>query len=123
MNEEVTKPKILTILEDDIAFYEKAIKEVAEEILKNGISKFPIFIAHQHEVNLGEMILDKNDFERKFSINASILEDLVEKKVIESSKINEFKGIYKDPRQFICVFLVTEKTGNFIFLPYKSKTE
>jgi hypothetical protein len=116
-----SKPAIFSVLEEDIYYYAKAIKEVALEILENKISSYPVFVAHQHEVDLGEPILDKNDFQRKFSINASILEELVEKKIIDSDKTDAFKTIYKDPELFICIFLVMENSGNFIFLPYKQK--
>jgi hypothetical protein len=50
----------LKSLELDLKFYNESIKEVAIEIMVEGISEYPIFVAHQHEVKLGEPILDRN---------------------------------------------------------------
>jgi hypothetical protein len=112
--------KILESLKADIIFYNDPILEVAMEILDNKVSEYPVFIAYQHLLDLGEMILDKDDFEKDWSINVTILEELVEKGIILKERIPSFKEVYKDPRKNICIFLVTEESGNFIFMPYKT---
>ncbi|HQS06294.1 MAG TPA: hypothetical protein PLT16_11755, partial [Daejeonella sp.] len=50
------KESPLKSLETDLKFYSESVKEVAIEIMVEGISEFPIFVAHQHEVKLGEPI-------------------------------------------------------------------
>jgi hypothetical protein len=112
---------ILKSLENDIRFYNDAIKEVAFEILENDVSEYPIFVAHQNIIDLGEMILNSEDFNKGWSVNASILEDFVEKGLVLKDKVAEFKRVYKDPKKHICIFLVTEESANFIFIPYKTK--
>lgn len=112
---------LLDSLEKDIEFYKDAIKETATDIIKNGISKYPVFVVHELEVSLGEMILDKDDFGRRWSVNATVLEELVEKNVIQKDKKDKFIEIYKDPKKFICIFLISEKGGNFLFIPYNKK--
>ena len=113
--------EILKSMEKDIRFYNDSIEEVAFEILDNKISEFPIFIAHQNIIELGEMILNKDDFAREWSVSATIIEEFVEKGLVLKEKIAEFKRVYKDPRKNICIFLVTEEFANFVFIPYKSK--
>ena len=61
--EEDNKPKEqkkspLVSLEKDLTFYAGSMKEVAIDIMVEGISAYPIFIAHQHEVSIGELILN-----------------------------------------------------------------
>ena len=112
---------ILKSLEKDIRFYNDSIKEVAFEILDNKVSDYPIFVAHQNIIELGEMILNREDFDKDWSINASILEEFVEKGLVLKDKSFEFKQVYKDPQKNICIFLVTEELANFIFIPYKTK--
>ena len=75
------KPKEspLKSLETDLKLYSESIKEVALEILTEGISSFPIFVAHQHELKLGEPILDKDELSTSWSIHASTMEEFVEK--------------------------------------------
>jgi hypothetical protein len=114
---------ILKSLEKDIRYYNDSIKEVALEIIENGISEYPIFVAHKNTISLGEMILNMDDFEREWSVNATIIDELIEKNIIAKDKSGEFKKIFKDPKQNICIFLVTEEYANFIFIPYKSKSK
>jgi hypothetical protein len=114
---------ILDSLKADIIFYNDVIFEVANEVLDNKISEYPVFVAHQLRLEIGEMILDKEDFEKDWSINATILEELVEKGIILKDRIKSFKEVYKDPRKNICIFLVTEEGGNFIFMPYKKSNK
>lgn len=119
----MTSHPILDSLKNDIEFYNDSIKDVAIEIVNSGFSKYPVFIAHQHEVKIGEVILDKADYQREWTINATILEELIENGIIEEAKSSEFKKVFKDPKEYICIFLITEKGGNFIFSPYKNKNK
>ena len=115
----MSKHPVLDSLKKDLEYYNDSIKEVSSEIINSGYSKYPIFIAHQHEVSIGEVILDKEEYQREWTINATILEDLVEQGLIIEEKEPEFKRVFKNPEKFICIFLVTEQGGNFIFAPYK----
>jgi uncharacterized protein YutE (UPF0331/DUF86 family) len=110
---------ILDSLEKDVQYYKDAIKEVSDEVLDNQLSEYPVFIAHELPISIGEMILDKDDFSRSWSISASTLEELTENQVIQEDKQDDFKKVYKNPREHICIFLISEKGGNFIFYPYK----
>jgi hypothetical protein len=69
--------KLLELLREDLKFYSPMIKEVALEMVKEGFTKYPVFVAHQHQVKLGEPILLREDYARDFSIHASTLEELV----------------------------------------------
>jgi uncharacterized protein YutE (UPF0331/DUF86 family) len=112
---------ILDSLEKDVQYYKDAIKEVSDEVLDNQLSEYPVFIAHELPISIGEMILDKDDFSRSWSISASTLEELTENQVIQEDKQDDFKKVYKNPREHICIFLISEKGGNFIFYPYKDE--
>lgn len=112
------KPSPLVSLEEDLKFYAEAIKEVSTDILVEGISQFPIFIAHQHEVSIGEKILDKNDLNTQWTIQASTLEEFVEKGIILTERKQNFIKSYKKPQEFMCVFVVVPEGANFIFYPF-----
>ena len=47
-NEESKKESPLVSLEPDLKLFNESIREVAIEIMVEGLSKYPIFIAHQH---------------------------------------------------------------------------
>lgn len=109
----------LKSLELDLKFYDESIKEVALEIISEGISKYPIFVAHQHELNLGEPILDKEELNTSWSIHASTIEEFTEKGLVQPDKRDRFEKQYKDPFTFMCVFVIVPEGANFVFYPYQ----
>ncbi len=108
----------LKSLETDLVLFSDSIKETAEDIIEE-LSKYPIFIAHQHEASIGELIIDKDEFSTDWNIHASTLEEFVEKGIVNSEKQEFFKQNYKDPHKFICVFVMVPEGANFVFYPYK----
>jgi len=111
----------LVSLEKDLEFYADAIKEVSIEIMVEGISAYPIFIAHQHVVNIGELILNKEELNTNWTIQASTLEEFVEKGIINKEKKDSFLKVYKKPEDFMCVFVVVPEGANFIYFPYQAR--
>lgn len=120
-SEDNGKPKEspLKTLETDLKFYSESLKEVGTEIMVEGISEFPIFVAHQHEVKLGEPILDRNELNTAWSIHASTIEEFSEKGLIQADKRERFIKQYKDHYQYMCVFVIVPEGANFIFFPYQ----
>jgi hypothetical protein len=118
--EEQSKPKEspLKSLEVDLKLYSDSIKEIAGEILAEGLSEYPIFVAHQHQVALGELILDKDELNTSWSIQASMLEEFVEKGVVHREKKDRFIKQYKNPNEFMCLFVIVPEGANFVFYPY-----
>lgn len=108
----------LISLKKDIEFYKDTLQEVATEIRIEGISEYPIFIAHQHEVNLGEMILDRNELGTSWTIQASTYEEFAEKGIIQANKKDTFLQNYKNADDFICLFVVVPEGANFVYFPY-----
>ena len=109
----------LKSLEADLKFYSESLREVATEIIMEGISELPIFVAHQHDVKLGEPILDRNELNTGWSVHASTIEEFAEKGLIQADKRERFIKQYKDPYKFMCVFVIVPEGANFIFFPYQ----
>lgn len=114
----LAKESPLKSLEADLKVYSESIKEVAIEIMAEGISLYPIFVAHQHEVKLGELILDKDELNTSWTIQASTLEEFTEKGIIHPEKKDKFIKQFKDPNDFMCLFVIVPEGANFIFFPY-----
>ncbi|WP_443937846.1 hypothetical protein [Pedobacter sp. MW01-1-1] len=109
----------LVSLERDLYLYSDSLKEVAMEIMMEGISSYPIFIAHQHEVTIGEVILDRAELNTDWTIQASTLEEFVEKGIINKDKKDAFLKAYKRPEQHMCLFVIVPEGANFVYYPYK----
>lgn len=108
----------LISLERDLKVFNDAIREVAVEIIVEGLSKYPIFIAHQHELKLGEIILDRHELNSDWTIHASTLEEFVERGVIKPELKERFIASYKSPKDHMCVFVVVPEGANFVYYPY-----
>lgn len=104
-------------LEEELKNYKKAIGQASDMILSQEISEKPIFIVHQQTVNLGIPIIDRNKVNGNWSVNASTLEEFIEKGLLRSDKLTDFITVYKDPKEFLCLFVLSELGATFIFLP------
>lgn len=116
---EKPKESPLKSLETDLVLYADSLKEVADDIIAEELSKFPIFVAHQHEVSIGEIVIDKNEMATEWNIHASTLEEFLEVGIVKSDKEDFFKQNYKDPEKFMCIFAIVPEGANFVFYPYK----
>ncbi len=119
-NNQPTQPASspLVSLKKDLDFYAESILEISTEIIAEGLSRFPIFIAHQHEVHVGELILDKEELGTSWSIQASTFEEFVEKGIIKEDRKTHFLNKYKKPEEYMCLFVVVPEGANFVFYPY-----
>ncbi|MES2810524.1 MAG: hypothetical protein V4619_17955 [Bacteroidota bacterium] len=109
----------LISLRKDLKMFSESVYEVAVEIMVEGLSNYPIFVAHQHELKLGELILDKNELGTDWSIHASTLEEFVERGIVKAELKQRFIESYKAPKDFMCVFVVVPEGANFVFVPYE----
>ncbi|GAB2704862.1 hypothetical protein GCM10027037_33070 [Mucilaginibacter koreensis] len=111
----------LKSLEADLKLYNESIREVAVEIMVEGLSAYPIFVAHQHEVKLGELILDRHELNTEWTIQASTLEEFMERGVINKALKQRFIDNYKNPHDYMCLFVIVPEGANFVFYPYKEE--
>jgi len=117
--EEKKKESPLLSLEKDLKLYNESIHEVAIEIMVEGLSRYPIFVAHQHEVKLGEMILDRYDLNTEWTIQASTLEEFMEKGIVKKELRERFMKTYKNPDEYMCIFVIVPEGANFVYYPYQ----
>jgi hypothetical protein len=109
----------LQSLKGDLILFKPSIKEVARDIIKEGVSEYPIFIAHQIKIPIGEIILDHTELAMSWSVSASTIEEFMEHQLIEVEKEDLFKANYKDPEKNICIFMISEGGASFVFVPYE----
>ena len=108
-------------IEEDLQDYSSTMEKAQQAILDQEISKYPIFVVHQHEIELGVLLVDGTNLGLQWSINASTLEEFLSKQIIQPERVDSFKQVYKDTDQYFCCFVLSELGANFIFLPKQSK--
>ena len=110
-------PEQFAQLREEMKPYAKALAQAAVIILEQDISSFPVFVVHQHTLDIGINIVDKEKVEGNWSVNASTLEEFVTKQIIAPEKVDDFKFVYKNHEDELCLFVCSELGANFIFLP------
>lgn len=105
-------------LEQSLTRFKSLMGKAADTILDQEVSSYPIFVVHQKELELGIPLISIDPSQNiEWSINASTLEELATKKIIEMAKVPDFKSIYKDPQSFLCLFVLMDSGATFAFLP------
>lgn len=113
----MTKAEKLAQLQVELQGYKAALSKAADTIIENNVSEFPVFIFHQHIVDMGIPIIDREETKGNWSVNASSLEEMVTKQIIQQNKLEEFKKVMLDKGSDLCLFVLSELGANFIFLP------
>ncbi|PRD46376.1 hypothetical protein [Sphingobacterium haloxyli] len=108
----------LKSLKVDLDFYSDSIKEVAREMIAEGYTLYPIFIAHQHEVSIGELLLNKDELNTQWTINVSSLEEFVDRGLVKEDRKDYFMKHFKSSDEYMCLFVIIPEGANFVFYPY-----
>jgi hypothetical protein len=104
-------------LEKDLVRYVPMMGRAADTIIDENVSRYPIFAIHQLDLELGIPLVLKTEEGPKWSIQASTLEEMAGKKLIQSERIDDFRRVYKDPEDFLCLFVLSDQGAQFIFMP------
>jgi hypothetical protein len=117
--------QIIDSVQRDVLLYEAFLHRVATQVIARGISQFPIFVAHREpNLGIGKNIIDAEQMNTDWNINASLLEEFTAKNIVQNHKIVSFKQVYKNPQEFACIFIVSgNNDAGFAFYPYRRETE
>lgn len=95
------------------------LKEVSDDMIQGGFTEIPVFVAHQENAQIGEVLFDRTEFGFPYSINATTIERLIELNIIQSDKLDDFKKAVGDTTKQYCVLWLSGPHSNFIFVPFK----
>ncbi|MDX2246239.1 MAG: hypothetical protein SF052_05665 [Bacteroidia bacterium] len=122
MNEDVSEI-VLDSIRNDMAVIGKSLHILAQRVIEEEISDYPIFVASQEYLDIGKPIFDRDVVHVNWFFNISFLEDFLRKGLINSDKTHQFKRTFGDPLKKACVFVITEESGQFVFVPYDPDAE
>ena len=115
MDEDIKKH--LKVLEKFTGDISADLMDVTREMLEGGYTKFPIYIMHSGNVELGQMIVDADEFNTPFWVHVSTLEEFQKEGIIFKERTADFKKAYGDPLKNLCIFWVFDQQAGFIFYP------
>ena len=107
-------------LEKELSPYLNTLAKANDAILEKEISEYPILVVHQQQIELGIHVIKREEVQGNWSVNASTLEEFAMKQLIGTNKIEDFRGIYKDPKSHLCLFVISELGAQFIFIDRNS---
>lgn len=87
------------------------------EVINGGYTEYPIFIVYEGNLELGQLMLDAEEYKLPYSFNVSTMEEFQEEGIIFDEKTEDFKEAYGDPKKHICIFWVFLEQAGFIFYP------
>ncbi|RMG75927.1 MAG: hypothetical protein D6722_00200 [Bacteroidetes bacterium] len=109
---------VLESVRNDVAQVGADLKLIAERVIDEGISDYPVFVVTQEPVDFGRMIFDRDEISLNWFFQATILEDFVKRDLVTREHLGEFQAAFDDPRERACIFVLTPEVQQFVFLPY-----
>lgn len=96
--------------------YLPLLGQAADTILDQDVSLYPIFVVSAEPIDIGIPLISRSDV-GQWAINASSLEELVTKRIIQEDRLEVFRSVFKDPRTFLCFLIFSEGNASIGFLP------
>lgn len=117
-------PSALEDLQKDLGYYATYLQGIAHEILDSGTSKYPVFVAYSSGLpDLGRPLLDHRQLDTRWSIRVSAMEEFVRKSILTHDQFQVFKQSWKDPNDFMCVFVADPQQAVFVYFRYPTPEE
>lgn len=108
--------EVLGRLEVLVKKYKKRFLEATNAIQDEQVSNYPILIAYPSFTTITVGLPLQEDEQLSFS--ATTLEELVVKKIVDMEKVDNFRQVYKQKKDHLCIFLLERPAPQFIFIPY-----
>lgn len=101
---------------EDVHRYRGLMQEAFQRVIGEGVSKYPVFVFHQKDVEVGLPIVDRHTTAGNWSVHISTLEEFYIKGIIVVGQIEEIKAkITGDPPQYCCLVVGNDQT-HLVFL-------
>lgn len=108
----------IALLQEDLELYNSHLALISKELREMDVSKYPIFVAYPDEyIEVGKPLVLKSEIDSHWSINISHLEEFVNKDLVNIDLVDEFRAVYKNPDEFLCIFIINNENAGFVFAP------
>ncbi len=97
--------------------FKKIMGQASDTIIDQEVSKYPIFVINKENIAVGIPLVTEPIKPEGWLINASSLEEFTAKQLITAEKVEDFKGVYGDPKKRFCLFVIADFGATFVFLP------
>lgn len=109
---------VLESVRNDVAQVGADLKLIAERVIDEGISDYPVFVVTQEPVDIGRQIFDRDEISLNWFFQATILEDFIKRDLVSREHLGDFQSVYDNPKEKACIFILTPEVQQFVFVPY-----
>lgn len=109
------RDETLSNLHNDLEQKKHILTAIKEEVISQDISNYPIFIASTEYLELGKLVIDKQQ-DGNWNFFASHLEEFAHKGIVAMDKVDNFRALYKEHADQLCIFVIDNDMGDFVFL-------
>ena len=113
----------LEVLKRDFETALPILEPLIQGILEQEVSKYPILIATKEVLGLGLPVPGLDNLDLRWQFRISVLEELVQKKVVLREKVDDFKIIFDDPVRKACLLVVTDRDAQVITMPFPDASQ
>lgn len=106
----------LRAFRDSLHRYRTLLREAWEGVLQEDVSKYPVFIFHRQEVNVGIPIAERKEHGADWSVNVSTLEEFYIKGLVTIEQAEEIKRKLGSTPAFYCCLVIGQETGSLVFI-------
>lgn len=110
--------KYLGTITQDFVIVSETLKEASYQIRKRGFSDYPIFPISKTEIPIGQLLIGKRELATNWNYYVTYLDEFVQRKLVDSDKVDAFHTAYKNPDEFCCLFVLDNDFTKFLFIPY-----
>lgn len=114
---------LLASVRNDVQLLGQVLRKFSQTLVGEGISQYPIFVAHEGDLDMGRPFVDRTLYHSNWWYNASHLEEFVKKGLVTKERIPDFRETYGDPDERACIFVAIPDGGGFVFVPYSEDDE
>jgi hypothetical protein len=106
----------------EINLYHALMAEAFEGVINEEVSKYPVFIFHKQEVNVGIPIADRSRIAGEWSVNISTLEEFYIKGLVTIEQVEEIKSKTTGQSPQYCCLVLNKEKGSLIFLARENQS-
>jgi hypothetical protein len=110
--------KYLGTITQDFVIVSETLKEASYQIRKRGFSDYPIFPISKTGIPIGQLLIGKLELATNWNYYVTYLDEFIQRKLVDATKIEAFHSAYKNPDEFCCLFVVDDDFTSFLFIPY-----
>lgn len=103
------------LLRDQLKVYIPIMQQAADVVMDEDVSNYPIMVVHKQDLEIGIPMDMTIPLPGDWKIHVSTLEEFVARNLIENEKVDEFRSLYKQHENHVCLFVLSSLGAQFIF--------